>query len=302
METKHKILKDEILDQQLLDEGYVIIPFLNETEIQELKQFYQEQGIAKPKGLYATAHVDDANFRSRINDYIKKKNVRAMNEHFDNCIQLGGTYIVKGPGEEGELMPHQDWNIVDEDEGHRSFNIWTTLVDTNKNNGAILVLEKSHNKLRTFRGANIPCAFHQIYDQVWPKMKMLPMKAGEALVYDHRLLHASHHNKTDELRLATVYGIISKSAQMKYYYKNNNQIEEYNCVPEFYINENPFTGPKGLEKTRDISYDFPLLDEYSFCDIFGYEKPVKKEAIIIEKKEEKKKGFFERVISLFGKN
>jgi hypothetical protein len=302
LETKqHQILKDKALDQHLLEEGYVIIPFLNETEIQEFKQFYEEQGIAKPKGLYATAHVDDAVFRGRINEYIKEKNVRAMNEYFDNCTPLGGTFIVKGPGEEGELMPHQDWNIVDEDQGHRSFNIWTTLVDTNEDNGAILILEKSHNKLRTIRGSNIPCAFHQVYDQVWPKMKMLPMKAGEALVYDHRLLHASHHNKTDELRLATVYGIISKSAQMKYYYKNNEQIEEYDCVPEFYINENPFKGPNGLEKTRNVPYDFPLLNEDTFCDTFGYEKPIKEEEVVIETIA-KKKGFLNSIISLFGRN
>lgn len=297
METinKHRILKDKILDQQLLEEGYVIIPFLNEAEVADLKQFYQEQKIEKPKGLYATAHVDDSAFRSRINDYIKAKNERAIEQYFDDCIPLGGTYIVKGAGEEGELMPHQDWNIVNEDEGHRSFNIWTTLVDTNEDNGAILILEKSHDKMRTFRGANIPCAFHQIYDEVWPNMKILPMKAGEALVYDHRLLHASHHNKTEELRLATVYGVISNSAQMKYYYQNNDSIEEYNCTPDFYINENPFQGPNGLEKTRDISYDFPLLDQSTFCNTFGFEA-IKKEI------PQQKKGFLQSLLSKFTGN
>ena len=75
---------------------------------------------------------------------------------------------------------------------------------------------------------------------------------------------------------------------------DNNQIEEYNCTPDFYINENPFQGPKGLEKTRDIAYDFPLLNTETFCDIYGY-PPTKKIATT------EKKGFLNTIFSWLGK-
>lgn len=266
-----KILKDSTLDKQLEEEGYVVIPFLNEAEIESLLSLYKSTHPETPDGLYATAHLPDLDFRMAMNEGIKKGYKRAIDQVFHECMPLGGSFIVKAPGEAGILYPHQDWNIVDENE-YRSFNIWVPLVDTTAENGAIYILERSHKMLKTYRGPNIPCAFHKIHKEVWEQMTPLPMKAGEAFIYDHRLLHASDANSTDQLRIATVYGIMPKAAEMLYYYQTEAngkpQIEVFENNLDFFFKQDISKGPLGLKSLKTMDYDFPVLSAAQFRHLY----------------------------------
>ena len=252
MPVNQQIIKESSSDQALLEQGFVVIPFLNATEIEGLTAFFYANHETIPKGLYATAHVQDLAFRNEMNNKIKEVFERANVASFINAQTLGGTFMVKTPGKEGKLHPHQDWNIVDEEEW-RSFNVWVPLVDVDESNGTIQVQEGSHLIGKTYRGINIPPQWGQLKDGEWEAMTSIKMKAGEALVYDHRLLHASKENLSEDLRLVVVYGIIPEGAEMRYYYQEGNTIGEYSCSPEFFMNGNPAAGPQGLIKIKDIT-------------------------------------------------
>lgn len=253
------ILRDPLLDKQLLDEGYVVIPFLSAEEISDLKAFYYQFNPDRLEGMSATAHLPDIDMRMQMNDRIKGVFQRAIGETFVHANALGGSFIAKGKGNKGTLSPHQDWNIVDESQ-FRSFNIWVPLVDLNATNGAICLMPKSHSWIKSYRSANIGSAYNEVEVQLWQKMTRLDMKAGEALVYDHRLIHASGENKTDEIRLAAVFGIIPDEAAMLYYHKKDETtIEVYESNKEFFLYENIFEGPRKLKKLSELPYDFPLI-------------------------------------------
>ncbi len=255
-----QILVDEQLDKKLLEEGYVVIPFLSADEVCSLVNFYYAHHAKEQDGIYATAHVPDISFRMKMNEEIKKVFARAIQKTFSNCNSLGGSFIAKGKGSKGTLQPHQDWNIVDE-EKFRSFNIWVPLVDLTDNNGVIKVLPKSHAWLKSYRSANISSAYEKANDLLWQKMISLYMKKGEALIYDHRLLHASGENASNEIRLAAVYGIIPQDAEMLYYHKaDESTVEVFESNPEFFLYGNIFEGPKGLKSREKVNYDFPQVD------------------------------------------
>ncbi|MCZ2393081.1 MAG: phytanoyl-CoA dioxygenase family protein [Chitinophagales bacterium] len=247
-----QILKEQNFDKQLLEKGYVIVPFLDEQTVSELKTFYYENHPQGHEGMYATAHVSDISFRIKMNDFIKEKFQKSIDQYFQNCNPLGGSYIAKAKGGNGALVPHQDWNIVDETV-YRSFNIWVPLVDLNENNGALMIEPGSHLWDFNYRSANIPFAYPEKEESLWKNMLSLRMKAGESLIYDHRLIHASPENHTDEIRLACVYGIIPEGAQMYYYHKNEHgDIEEYESNTDFFLYGNIFEGPKGLKREKVI--------------------------------------------------
>lgn len=268
------ILKNRNLDTQLLAEGYVVVPFLNDEEIKALTDFYYTHHSSVQEGMYATAHVPNIDFRMKMNDYIKQVFKRAIDEYFMNSNPLGGSFIAKGKGERGTLQPHQDWNIVDE-ERHRSFNIWVPLVDLQEQNGAIKILPKSHRWLKSYRSANINSAFSEVNDVLWNELTPLFMKKGEALIYDHRLLHASGENHTDEIRLAAVYGIIPQDAAMKYYHqKDDHTVEVYASNPDFFLYGNIFEGPKGLQKEGELSYAFRQVSRDKLYQLLGKPLPV----------------------------
>ncbi len=262
--AQQPILQNAELDRQLLEQGYVVIPFLNTGEVTSLVDFYYQHHPQLQDGMYATAHVPDVNFRMQMNDYIRQVFARAIEQTFVNHTALGGSYIAKGKGTKGTLQPHQDWNIVDE-ENFRSFNIWVPLVDLTENNGAIKILPNSHAWLTTYRSANIPSAFNGVNDLLWQKMISLYMKKGEALIYDHRLLHASGENTTPEIRLAAVYGIIPDKSSMRYYHKaGENTVEVFESNPEFFLYGNIFEGPKGLKSLNTFKFDFPQITTDKF--------------------------------------
>jgi hypothetical protein len=246
------ILRDPLLEKQLLEKGYVIVPFLNAEEVSALKAFYLDKHADTLEGMYATAHTPDLDLRMAMNNFIKEKFKRPIGEFFSHANPLGGSYIAKGKGPKGALNPHQDWNIVDEDQ-YRSFNIWVPLVDLHERNGAIQIIEGSHIRDKTYRSGNIGFAYQDRIEEINQQLTPLYMRAGEALIYDHRLIHASGANETDEIRLATVFGIIPEGAEMRYYHqKDAETIEVYRSNKEFFLYGNIFEGPKGLEKLSEL--------------------------------------------------
>lgn len=267
-----RVLQNINDDNFLAEQGYIVVPFLNADEIEALKKIYFETHPDGKDGLYATAHSGSYDFKKKLNDTILANFNRAIANVFFECRPLGGSYIVKYKGEKGVLFPHQDWNIVDEDY-YRSFNIWVPLVDTNDDNGAIAVLPKSHKLIKSYRGVNIPDPFYKVNSHTWQYHTTLHMKAGEALIYDHRLLHASGINKTDSPRLAVVFGIIPEKASMRYYYMNNNVVEEYENSVDFFFEHDILKGPQGLKKIQDIAYNFPVVTQEQFDELYLGKKP-----------------------------
>lgn len=252
------ILQEATKNQLLSRQGYAIVPFLNADEIKSLTDFFYANHSSLPDGMYASSHAGDFDFRKKMNAEIKRLCQRAVDVTFQNATPLGATFMVKSKGEHGSLHPHQDWSILDESK-HFSYNIWLPLVDVNEANGTLLILPDSHQLFENIRGLNIPSSFEGVINEVWQYLIPINMKAGEALVYDHRLLHASGINKTDTPRLVIVYGLIPAGADMRYYYGRDGQIEEYACTPDFYFNETITQGPAGLTMLRAIPNQNPML-------------------------------------------
>jgi ectoine hydroxylase-related dioxygenase (phytanoyl-CoA dioxygenase family) len=244
----------------LAQHGYAIVPFLTNTETQQLTSFFYENHQELPDGMYASSHARDFSFRKKMNEEIKSVCARAMENTFLNATPLGSTFMVKSKGENGSLHPHQDWSIVDEKK-FNSYNIWLPLVDVNEQNGTLLILPNSHELFDNIRGLNIPSSFAQVEKEVWQYLIPINMKAGEALVYDHRLLHASGINKTTQPRLVVVYGVIPTEATMRYYYGKENTIEEYECTADFYFNETITQGPTGLKMLQSIANNNPVATQ-----------------------------------------
>ena len=258
-----RILQNIADDKFLDEEGYIVLPFLNAEEVKTLLDFYLESHPDNKEGLYATAHSSSYEFKKKMSDEILNRFGRALSEVFFESRPLGGSYIVKYKGERGALFPHQDWNIVDED-FFRSFNIWVPLVDTNNSNGAIAVLPRSHKLVKSLRGVNIADPFTNINTHTWKFHKTLSLKAGEALIYDHRLLHASAINETDEPRVAVVFGIIPQKAEMRLYYMNGDVVSEYENTVDFFFRNNILQGPQGLKKLRDLDYKVDYINQEKF--------------------------------------
>jgi Phytanoyl-CoA dioxygenase (PhyH) len=275
------MLKNKQEDDILDTEGFVVIPFLSAEEVAGLKTFFYAAHNTVPEGMYATSHSPDFPFRQKMNEEIKTVCSRAMQTYFEGAVALGGTFMTKNKGEKGSLKPHQDWSIVDE-ERFCSYNIWIPLVDVDESNGTIQVLPRSHHFIKNIRGLNVSDSYRQVNNELWQYLKPLKMKAGEALVYDHRLMHASGINTTETPRLVIVYGVIPANAEMRFFYGRDNNIEVYSCTPKFFFTENIAAGPGRLPLLKTVPDDNALITSERLKQLVGA-----------------KQGFWNKVAALF---
>ena len=258
------IAKDELLNKQLFEKGYIVLPFLNSAEVKQLRDIYfSYHADASIKGLYVSSHVKPWDELIEISDKIKEIVAPNIDKHFQHVQKIGGTFIVKAPDENNILNPHQDWRIVDEDK-YRSFTIWMALQDTNDENGAMYVLPGSHEWIRGYRHITIPSVYGNIYDLTWRYMQAIHLKAGEAVVFDHALVHASKPNISQELRIAATNTIISEGATFRICCNNQGLVEEYECTSGYYVKPEAKEAPHHLTKIKDTDFKMMRLDENDF--------------------------------------
>lgn len=324
---------DAEIQQKFDQDGYVKIPLLSEEEVKNLKEYYLS--------LHHD-HIDDYGFHisleNKSSDYrngIFKKLFETIMPRLDplliNYKTFTASYVIKEAGLQNIVPPHQDWSFVDETE-FSSATVWIPLMDVNKNNGALGVIKGSHKIFNYPRSSPSPQAKSLLSDHVFnlfPYVEVIEMKAGEALVFNNKTIHASPPNISGITRIAAGIGITNKDSQLRHYFQlpgNEEKIEVYEVEPSFfpeynnskmsaYYNkgEKP-TELKNIEslyktfptyskeeivelvsKTKGVVYNGELMEELAKMYNYnpdGTKKSSGEEKSAVSETKEVKKGFF----------
>jgi len=134
-------------------------------------------------------------------------------------------------------MPiHQDWTVVDESR-FCSVTIWCALQDTDGTNGAMQVIAGSHRFSDALRSPTLDDPFRNLHAELRADLRTVPLRAGEAIIFNQALLHASPPNMGTEPRIAVTYGLIAEEAELLFYHKNEEgRVEQY-AVPDHFFQE-----------------------------------------------------------------
>lgn len=271
-----QIFKDEKLQQELDREGYVIIQFYSQEEVKELTDYYYTNTPFKKKGFLPNSSSYDDSYRIRTNNKILDTAKKHIENYFVNYKSYMGGYIVKNSDRRSELGIHQDMTLVDES-NFVGLNIWSPLCDTNNINGALHVLPQSHRIFPTYRSATIPAICDKYYSLIKRYMKPIYIKAGEAIVFEHGLLHYSPVNTSGKIRISTNIFITHKDAKITicYYDKDTNKIELIEQSDDFFNTFQQFND--NYNKKRQITgksigfrdYNFPVLTPEILKEKYG---------------------------------
>lgn len=255
------------------EKGYTVFPFLKPDAVERLTSNYLEFQKEEPSHFYSSTHSADMAFRKKTSDFIRSVLNPLVPDVLKDYRLLGGAYVVKPAHGKGILQPHQDWNLVDEGKS-RSYNLWIPLVDVDVRNGAVFVLAGSHARMKTYRGPGIPSVFKDVEQHIWQTLEPLPMKAGEALFYDHALLHGSPANTSDRVRIGIVCGVIPKDSAMQIHALQDGKIETFLCDESFFLEKNPATDIHQLIKLNNDPPEVRALSMEEFKRLF-FPEPVK---------------------------
>ena len=211
------VFKNDILNERLTTDGYVVVSLIEERDIKRLINFFYSAND-KNKQAFTTYKTNDSNYKRHVDLLIKNvihnKAKVLFNEKYD---PFWGNFMLKPPSKDTDLPLHVDWQYVEEP--HQiSLNLWVPLLDTNAKNGALHVVPKSHHLISFPRGINLPRYYEKQESIIKHKYgKRLDLKKGEAVIYDHRLLHYSYPNLSNQDRLAASLIYVPKNTPILHY-------------------------------------------------------------------------------------
>ena len=278
------IFKDDKLQAEFDKNGFVVMPLLNADEVSTLLNYYQNRDFDNKieAGFHISLDNQNETLVKEVGAQIKSILVPKTTEFLNDCKIFTASYVIKEPGLQNIVPPHQDWTFVDES-AFCSATVWTALVDVTEQNGALGVIRGSHTLFNHKRSSPSPQSKSPLADHIFtlfPFVDVIEMKAGESLIFDNRLIHASPPNLSDQARIAVGIGITQQEAELKHYYQNPNsgKLEEYTIDENFYTwfnnkrlsdlfnaGKSPdgaaLSGSKGLNKTGEIDRVVPDLSK-----------------------------------------
>lgn len=217
-------------------------------------------------GPFHTSHFStNTVYKKEVHDLISGTVFPPTAPYLNDFSPLFGNFMIKNPDPAASMDLHADWTYVDELQ-YRSLAVWIPLVDVNIENGCFGVIEGSQKIANTIRGPLIRQSTRD-HESEWEKRygKLFPMKAGDAIFYDHALLHYSPANKTNKVRPALNLSMAPASAQWLHYCQPEgaNEIDLYKVTnPDFYINYIHFQRPETGEVIAKIpSSEIEYIDE-----------------------------------------
>lgn len=222
-----RVFKNQENESEITLKGYVILrQFISDNTCDELYNFFIQNDNADNRAFTISNWNNNKTYRKLIYDKVCNLLLPLSNKVLENYKPVLAVYTVKRPGTNSNMLLHQDWSLVEETK-FRSVSVWVALCDTNFSNGNMQVAPYSHIYAPFPRGMNMPVPFENIRNKIHESyLSNLPLRKGDAIVFDHKLIHASPENNTDQLRLAAVLALIPEEAELVHYYKNENDETE----------------------------------------------------------------------------
>jgi hypothetical protein len=276
--SPYTYFNDSRVSQKLFEEGYCIVDFIDNHKVQLLLNLYNNQ---LSNEVYEMRYTDNESqvgaYQGLISEEIHKS-IGAilrgtLDEWFNSYKNIINAFSIKTPGGDGKVPIHQDATAVDE-EMFSPVTIWIALQDVGLENGALYLIPKSHHIFSPYRGATIDRITINVDHLLTPLFIPTPLKAGQALIFDSRILHFSPPNFSPLNRVAVNCRICPSQATIMVCYADTNQsekqIELWACPNDFFFNkENHDSGNRPVNCTFNghrVNKQ-PLLDEKGFAKV-----------------------------------
>jgi hypothetical protein len=235
-----QVLADPELDRRLARDGFATFRVLSREAAAALRGEVGRLRGWQGSGFCSDLVVDDAEYRRQVNDVIGATADRPVTDAFLAHEPFLHNFLVKFPGAESGLYVHQDWMYVDERRGDRTFVAWIALEDIVGHNGQLQVLRGSHLLPRSPRGTGLIAEWLQQEDAIRERLIAVPLEAGECVVFDNALVHASFPNHTTTPRAAAAVGLGPRGVPLVHFRREGDGAAvRYDVDPDFFCTHTP---------------------------------------------------------------
>ncbi len=182
--------------------GFQTMPLLHPEDVQTLTQLFDLLLPELPDGFASTVLMPP-DLRRAAHLAICDVLAAPLSGVLQDFRVVMGSLVARAPGSDQRDLPlHQDWSFVDESRA-RSVSVWIPLQDVDAENGCLQVVPGSHRHDQPLRGIGSGFRYRAAEAELRARhLHDLLMRAGEAVFFDHRLIHGSRGNDSALPRLA----------------------------------------------------------------------------------------------------
>lgn len=260
---QRRVFKDDALQKQIETKGYVVLPLLSDEMLKACLEIYKESDLDVQQEKYNTLEVNLEAHRRRIASKLEAILQKVILDKLDDYKIYGYNFAIKKANSQIRFNAHTD-NISADEDKYTSINVWVPLVDADETNGALYMLEGSHKFDLPPRGLGMPFAFKEIQSIIEENARPLPVKAGNAIFFNSRMIHGSGENNTGVDRPAIIIGTAPKEAELLIYMNHDkirhNEYEVFEIDESFFhkvvLGKRPdFAKSRGVFKYKPVPYD-----------------------------------------------
>ena len=239
----------------------------SEEEISFFRKIYQEnrfKHLTHKKILHSTADTANYDLILKVYQAVSPIIIEKLNKVFKEYDILTSGYLTKLPGDKSATGYHQDPTLVDEEIAETG-NLWIPLQNVTAANGQLIVVPGSHRLVKNLRATpNCPLYYNAYKDRLGKYSVPIPLKIGQAVFFNHRLIHGSTNNMTETERVALVTAAkSSRSLPWDFYFideqKSKNLLEHYHLTFDSFAKLIKDQRPVEAEYVDTISCQFEQM-------------------------------------------
>ena len=287
------IFTDKKLQSSFEKDGFVKIPLLNEEQVNELTGLFNDthgEHATVTTFHHTTTDTQNPDLIYRVDAKIKSVFSSSLEKFFTDFKPLVGCFHIKEVGPKSETGIHQDPTFVDETK-YCSANIWVALHDIDEQNGNLFFIKGSNHVVSSLRVTPRSPNYFDDFQDILPSLAVhVPLKKGEAVVFNNSTIHGATKNLSDKVRLASTLLICSAPADCLLYYRDENtlsdKIEEYKLDLDAFVTMPKDGRPAKRSFNQYITTEFPKISKEFFL------KKIKQE-------DRQDHSYFQKVVNIF---
>jgi hypothetical protein len=268
---KPTFFKDNRLQKEFEENGFVKVPLLSGAEADELLSFFDSRSKFHEVDSslhHTTTDTRDTQLILEVDEKIKSTLTPELDKYLLGYKPLASCFHIKEVGQGSATHMHQDPTFVDESK-YYSANVWVALHDVHSTNGNLFFV-KATNRVYSLRPIPVyPPYYRDFSDRLAKNLTEVPLKKGEAVIFHNSTVHGATDNISTKRRVAATLLVSSDEAKWCIYYNDpegkEDKLEKYSLDMNAFMALTKSGRPPQEVFSEEVNYHFPILSEEEFA-------------------------------------